>query len=242
MKLVILTAVWKRPKVFGYFKTFFERARKDFKGRLEVECVVVGSEGKASQGLCNSPGMYYIEYPNQPLYKKWNVGAVQAGELGADYVLCMGSDDIFCTDLLEEYYKLMAQGIDYICLQDCYFYDVRKKKGIYWAGYQGKRHRRESAGIGRCVSKSLATKMGWKFWEQGYDLVLDTGFDVKIARINHSMEKISCRAINALALDIKSPVNMTPFAEWPGAGPCDAKAMLYTYLPKKEADKIYNYD
>jgi len=241
MKLVIITAIWKRPKVFNYFKTFYNRIRTDFKNEMNVECVVVGSEGKVSERQCDRKGMYYVEFDNQPLCHKWNAVSMACKELDPDYILCMGSDDIFCNRLMTEYLTLMKQSIDYICISDSYFFDVRNKFAIYWAGYIEAYNKGVSAGIGRCISKRLADGWGWKFWETGFDLVVDEGMERKLKSIGHSKRMISCREKNSLALDIKSKENMTPLEQWPNSRKA-GKDILYNYLPKSEADKIYNYE
>ncbi len=242
MKLVILTAIWKRPEVFEYFKTFYKRVRKDMKDYLDIECVVVGSEGKASEALCIEDGMYYVECDNQPLCVKWSVGSMACEQLNPDYVLCMGSDDIFCTRLMDEYYKHIQQGYDYICLKDSYFFNVDDKKGVYWGGYTKSYNKGISAGVGRCISKRLATVWKWRFWDTGHDAVVDQGMEERLKMSPHTKKMVSCRELNMLCLDIKSKVNMTPLENWDNSAEADGKAILYEYLPKSEADKIYNHE
>ena len=112
MKISLVTGVWKRPEVFEMF------AKGVHNLNIELEVIVAGSEGETSRKMVDAHGFHYIEIANQPLAKKMNATTLKAMELGSDYVVCMGSDDIMSPELMQQFIECMNKGYDYIGITD----------------------------------------------------------------------------------------------------------------------------
>ncbi len=238
LKIAIVTAMWKRPEVFKMFAEGVKILQKHF-DNVDIICCVAGSEMKISKTLAEQYGFLYVEYQNRPLHIKLQRAVNVARKSGADYCLMVGSDDIITVNLLQRYISLAHRNVDYACLMDCYFYDTKSKKALYWGGYISERNKGKSAGIGRFISSRLLDKIGWQCWTPGFDAVLDTGFDKQLEKIDFTKCEINLKKENLFALDIKSSTNMTPFAKWENAEFIDSEEMLFNNLPEQLAEKIY---
>lgn len=217
MKIIALTAIWKRPEVFRLFARGISK--------LGIEVVIVGSEGEVSKKQAEIFGFHYLEYPNQPLSEKHNQGMLKCRELDADFVLCLGSDDIMHPDLFKEYEQSAQQGIDFTAVLDFYFYHLPSKRSIYWGGYRENWRKGHSCGAGRMLSAKLLDKWNWKPWEVKHSHILDNSIEDKLKATPHTSNIFSIKEKGLYAMDIKSEVNMTPFDAWDNSYGIDSKIL-----------------
>jgi len=240
IRVAIATGVWKRPEIFAMFAAGISSLQLHFNGRLEIICCVAGSEGYKSRQMVEAyNNFFYTEVPNHPLGQKMNAATALARKLSPDYCLMIGSDDIIGISLMEKYFELIQRGVDYAYLTDCYFFDTRTKRGLYWGGYVRNFNRGKGAGIGRLISKNVLDRINWICWPPGYDRILDTAFDKQIEKINCSKVEINLKRDKVFALDIKSSTNMTPFELWENSSFTDGHKILFENLPNHLAKLIY---
>lgn len=212
MKIAICTAVWQRPEIFELFAKGIHHLNDNTPHELLV--IVAGSEKERSKNMVEAHGFTYIEYPNQPLALKMNATTQYAGQSGCDYVLCLGSDDIIHPTLMAAYEPYMQKGIDYIGVLDWYFYDTRTGKASYWGGYREPRRKGHTCGAGRLISNRLMRQWNWAPWKREHSHMLDNSMQDNLAKTKHTDATFKLTDVKAYGLDIKSSVNMTPFAMW----------------------------
>jgi hypothetical protein len=240
MRIAIVTAVWRRPEIFAMFAMGVKALQEYFAPQVEIICCVAGSEGHASRTMVgNWANFYYTETPNAPLSAKMNSAAHLARKFSPNACVMVGSDDIIGVNLMAKYIEHAQRGIDYSYLTDCYFFDVRSKRGLYWAGYTKSFNKGKGAGIGRLISARALNAISWNCWPPGYDRVLDTAFDKQMDKIQCAKMDINLKRDKLFALDIKSSINMTPFDKWDNSFFIDGRQLLYDNLPKPLADCIY---
>lgn len=215
MKIAFVTAVWKRPDVFELFAKGIDNIVKTIPD-TEFKTFVAGSEGKTSEKMVKNKGFEYIEIPNQPLAAKHNSSVLEAKKWGPDYVICLGSDDILSPQTINKYLEILKEDpkVDFIGLSDFYFYDQPTNRASYWAGYLD--HRKgDVCGAGILLSSRLLKMWGWKPWTNPDSNVLDNSIHSKISRTVPCRKKIfSLKDYNLFSVDIKTSINMTPFALW----------------------------
>lgn len=244
MRIAIVTAVWKRPEIFKMFAAGVQRLQERF-NPVEIICCVAGSEEFTSRYMVEAyTDFFYVEAPNHPLGRKMNAALGLARKLSPDFCLMVGSDDIIGESLMETYLHHCARGVDYTYLLDCYFFDTVTKKGLYWGGYRANFNKGYPLGMGRMISARMLNLLNWVCWPDGYDKVLDTGFDKQVKALQGyrggiRMQGINLKDSNLFALDIKSSTNMTPFAPWDNTHLVDGKTMLFNNLPEQLAKTIY---
>lgn len=221
IRLCIVTGIWKRHDVFEIFANKTKQLKhKD----VEICVIVAGSEGSKSRRVVEKHGFKYIEIENQPLAHKMNCTTELAGVYKADFVLCVGSDDIITQPLFNIYVQEMKKGTDFVGTLDWYFYDMNKNKFAYWGGYRDSR-RGHTCGAGRMLSSKLMSIFNWKPWDLEHSHVLDNSMQKKLTKISHSSTIFSLRQEGVIGLDIKSETNMTPFELWDNT----------TYIPETKA-------
>lgn len=181
---------------------------------MQIVTVVAGSERELSKNLVEKHNFLYIEIPNQPLAEKVNAPLLIAKDLNVDYVLCLGSDDIIHPDLMLKYIELMKKGFDFIGILDFYFLEIESKKTSYWGGYRDFRRIGHTCGAGRILSKNLLNQWSWHIWENKQSNVLDNSMQDKLSTTKHTSCTFKLKDYDLYGLDIKSSVNMTPFALW----------------------------
>lgn len=215
LKFAIVTGVWKRPEVFEMFAESIHILKKTVT-TAEIICIVAGSEGSRSRKMVERHGFIYIETKNDPLANKMNQTTLKARDLRADYVLCVGSDDIISPELFNRYLKSAQSKVDFLGVTDFYFYDTTTKRGAYWGGYRDSR-KGHTAGAGRLLSARLMQEFNWSPWQVKDSRVLDDSMQRRLAEFSKKGFKISSfnmRSEKLFGLDIKSAVNMTPFELW----------------------------
>ena len=238
MKLVILTCVWKRPRLTEIVLSYYSRLREEMKDFLDLELVAVGSEGKRSKDICEACGFHYHEHENQPMSEKWQYGLKMTQELDPDAVIIMGSDDLITREILEFYVEKIKQGHLLVGIKDFYIYESNLRKLAYWRGY-GKlndAHRMdETIGLGRCLTRPLLDKIDFQIWgglnlNRNLDgamtnrlkeigifpvaeedaLIVDV--DGKLLHAGHIGYKLE--DTKGLAIDIKTKTNVTNFERY----------------------------
>lgn len=210
-RVAIVTACWKRPEVFEMFANATKKLNHP---DLEIIVIVAGSEGAKSKHMVEKHGFIYIEIENDPLASKMNITTILAGKLQCDYVLCVGSDDLITNELLCVYAEQINLQIDYVAVLDWYFYDTISKKMSYWGGYSDSRRIGHTCGAGRLISARLMNEWNWQPWQIKHSKILDNSMQDKLKTTPHTSFIFSLKQFNVYAFDIKSNVNMTPFALW----------------------------
>lgn len=213
IKLAIVTSVWQRPDIFEMFARGIKHLINNCT-QFDITVIVSGSEGEKSKSMVANHGFNYIEIPNTPLADKVNATTQACKDIGIDYVLCVGSDDVMSPGLLNEYAIYMRKGIDFIGVTDCYFYDTVTKKSLYWAGYREPYRIGNTVGPFRALSARLLSLWDWRPWDNKHSAMLDTSMQEKLKAHPHTSHAFNMRNIGMYALDIKSSTNMTPFRKW----------------------------
>lgn len=215
-RLVLLTSVWKRPKLTKIVLRTYQQLQQSLADRIELCLLAVGSENDASQALCEEYGFNYVEHPNSPLSYKWNAGVKAAETYNPDGLIIFGSDDLISSEMLRAYAEKLKKGLQFFGVRDMYFFDPITTRLGYWGGYEHtsmKDRSGEPIGCGRCFSRSVLERMDWNLWppQPKLNSLLD--------RLSLNYLKVSgfrpvtwrLAEIGASAVDIKIGTNITPF-------------------------------
>ena len=243
MTLVILTCVWKRPKLTEIVLSHYSKLKEEIKETINLELVAVGSEGEVSKNICESCGFHYYEHENQPMSKKWDYGLKMTQKYNPDAVIIMGSDDIITKEILDFYIGKIKQGFLLVGIKDFFIYESNLKKLAYWRGYGelNDAHRMdETIGLGRCLARPLLDKLNFSVWggleldrnldgamtnrlrkvgifpisEANAFLVDLNGQQYKVGHVGYKLEEMG-----GFAVDIKTKTNMTPFDRYVARDP-----------------------
>ncbi len=176
--------------------------RRLYKKNNLYKVICVGETPKEKEVVLQENGIW-VEYNNNPLGKKWNIGFKVAQIYEPDAVLFVGSSDWISSDWIEEAYKYIDDfGI--IGKHEFTMADITNGtvKTCHWLGYPNNTNRnRETIGIGRLVSKKLLDKIDFIPFDNDLNSSMDwsmyckcikNDFKVKIINNNSIFLSVSC--------------------------------------------------
>jgi hypothetical protein len=164
--------------------------------------ICVGDTNPEKEVVLQEKGIW-VEYNNNPLGKKWNMGFKVAQIYNPDAILFVGSSDWISSDWLDEAYKYIDDfGI--IGKNEFTMADITEGtlKMCHWLGYPNHTNRnKETIGIGRLVSKKLLDKINFLPFDNNLNSSMDwsmyckcikNDFKVKILNNSSIFLSVSC--------------------------------------------------
>ncbi|MGY0556053.1 glycosyltransferase family 2 protein [Vreelandella sp. 2A-K22] len=204
-KLLMLTCVWQRHDLTRMFYEYYKKMVSELKDEIELEILVVGSEGEVSKKMCEEYSFNYIERPNQPLSEKWQGGADYAKEFDFDALVIMGSDDFVSKEVFLLYKEMIDKNVLFFGFQDLYLYDVKSMGVGHWKGYGSASKGLaqpdrvgETIGLGRMLSRSLLEYLDFNLWK---------GFKVNKS-LDGLMKRRITRATGMLPISLKNDLKI----------------------------------
>lgn len=236
MKLIIVTAIWKRHPLTKIILEYYSQLAQD--GPHDITLLAVGSEGKASETLCNDAGWNYIKAPNEPLSQKFNAVFEEAKKYTPDAVMLTGSDDMAEYTIIDYYMKHYGPEENYLLgLKDIYFHCIENGKTIYFPGYGPPSPK--TIGAGRIFSRRILDQLKWRPW--GGEVLprgLDTACTKRMERLG--IGEVSMPMCNAKGIicDFKVRVNypresLTPFGRLEERSSMVASSILELAFPEQ---------
>lgn len=139
---------------------------------ISVTPILVGDSEIDAQ-TAKRVGCEYIQYPNQPLSSKWQVGIRRAGDLNKA-VLIIGSDTWLTPTWCEVGLCKMREGYHVVGRNDFYIMHLgRDGLEIIHRGYIGNRAK-QPAGIGRMISRKGMRELNWVLFRERKSRHCDT--------------------------------------------------------------------
>lgn len=217
MKLLVYTAVWKRPEIT---EICFMGIR-----RLNLPALAVISEVDMIP-LCEKYGIEWVMAENSPLGTKKNAGLARAREMDFDFLMEIGSDDLILNELIDQYQKFFVK-YDFFGVCDAAYINgetLECRREISGTPY----------GAGRVISRKALELVDFNLWPRA-----NRGLD------KYSLNNLYNKGIKywqippiayPLVIDIKSPVNLWKFSKTRGA-PYDIEE-IYSRLTNEEINAI----
>jgi glycosyltransferase involved in cell wall biosynthesis len=152
--------------IYGRTCVTAETVARLYRQTIPVEVILVGSLDEDRQ-LADLLNVHYIHSENAPLGAKTQRGVDRARELGADILMCCGSDDWVSYDWCEFFLQKFLEGYNFTATLNAYFikcmsgrsFEVRWRKA-----YEGTYREGEPIGPGRMISKELLDRVDWKLY------------------------------------------------------------------------------
>ena len=249
--IAILTTMWRRQVLTDFTFKWFNHVQKELlKKNIGLYLFAVGSEGEYSRSLASRHNYNYMERPNTPVSAKRNeaLEKIRDWQVEMDAVLFVDTDDLLPVDLIALYARFLSQGYPYIGMQDIYFFESSTKRMIHFYYPKGHSNYGVTLGLGRCVSRALLDKAGWKLWPDD----INRNMDIKMTRkLNPLLEdfskgerKVVCKDFNFVPLDIKTQTNIWSFDKYTSKlgshdFVSDPKKVLNKGYGKRTADLLY---
>ena len=170
----------------------------------KLSLVVVGSEGHQTASIAHKWGATYIESPNKPLGRKWNLGLAAAP---GEAVMLLGSDNFIDSRYLDLCALEMPYADSVGCL-DAYILDSKEKQLAYWPGYTNHRAG-QPVGPGRCLSRAALDSLSGAPYAPDLNRYLDSS---QTRRTQHLARHSQFRLSGGMLLDVKDTHSLTPMS------------------------------
>lgn len=193
--ILVLTAAHGRHDIF-----------QTFVNSVPYPLVIIGSDDENKH---TKRGEYYIT-ENKPLGKKWNTGLQHCKQYKFDYLVIVGSDDIFCPNLWKWYQTL---DVHYAGFTDFYLHDSGRVK--YFNGYTRNRIG-EPQGSGRALHRNVLDTLDWKLWDDDINIGLDWSMTERLNKLKLTTNFIKLIDNNFYAVSLKSKENLHSITEYEG--------------------------
>jgi hypothetical protein len=227
MKIGILTASHKRPKIDKCFCLMVDRLRGSYPDLFTPICVVSLEEDRK---VFEEHGFETFLYPNDPLGTKHNFLYSKAkGRF--THILYLGSDDIIDNNYVDE--LLRNADKDIVWGRGITFYSAQQQKARYWdAPYKW------VAGPAKLISSKILDEVDWiacnpicknDLEHRTWDILLP------FIKTKHSF---IVQNIGGLFMDIKSEVSMNPYQDFTNNGIEADLDNIYRKLSSKEVEYL----
>lgn len=215
MKLAVLTALWKRRDIAALMLSNLQSVRDELRADgIELSVLAVGSEGSTTARLVGEYGAEYVEYPNQPLGEKWNVGLLYCESLDPDAIVVIGSDNFPNAALFRIWAGYLRDGYEYVGFLDAFMFEVTSWRLLHWFGYPKTHYRHgEPVGSGRCFSAALLERLDWILWDSTKKTSLDWSTTQRLEKVAPRSKAIHM-ANGMFHLGIKTHENICKFEQF----------------------------
>lgn len=225
-KVLFFTCLWKRPEVTEICFIGLRRIMS----RMNADALAVISE-ESMKHLCDKYGIKWVFHKNQPLGLKKNFGLSNALKMDWDFIIELGSDDLFTDGAVEFYNNNFHRAyfgfntVAYINLLDlqCRKFSTNSVFGL------GRAIRRD------VVEKNAITARGVELWRSDLSRAMDKSSNYKIEVFGKTMYE-SIAVDEPLGIDMKSRVNIWAFN--PNIGDPYDIDLLLTNVGEEERDRI----
>lgn len=209
---MILLPVWKRIAITKACLRGIKRLQRDERFNIEVVLVYSDLRDKENLSCFFDETFHLVAHKNNPLGQKLNKGIERALELGFDYLMQLGSDDILSIHYLDAIYPYIDNEVKYFGPDRLYFYHLLTGKLKFYFAYG------PHFGAGRMIHRSLLE--GRREW---FDPEINQGLDNSLNRNiyqHHEMNNITMSQSigyqSVLVLDVKGENNIHAYDDVPG--------------------------
>ena len=223
-KLCIVTCNHKREQILKLYCEGIKRIQSQTD--IEIISIIVGDVNSITKDY----PCIHIPYKNNPLTEKFNIACLEAQKHNPDYVVVMGSDDIFNIELLD--YVNSRPDCDFINPRDVHLYSVSPphvNQIIYICS--------STIGCARFIRNDLMDKLEWRPWRIHKDKGIDQMLWRELTPRWVSPHLFIGAQVGAKVIDIKSTTNITGFDKWSKSVRLNPDDIL-TFLSDAEKDII----
>lgn len=204
IKILMLVPVWKRPEILRLFIYRMEANIPDYATVMPL--FILSPEDpylKVIEKFTADYNTFY--YSNEYLSDKVNAGMTYSMTFEWDYLLGMGSDNIYTMRLWDLYEDYFMTGEKYFAMDNFYVYDMINNRGAYMSKYVDDKDL-GGIGAGRVTHRSLLEDDP-AIYKPHVNCGCDGFSAVNLARKGHIQKIVETDELPVL-LDIKTRTNI----------------------------------
>lgn len=221
----IVSISYKRPQILEIFCASVQRLRTELD--MFIPCVIVGDAEHYE--ICSKYKIHFIPMANHPATRKWNAGMdYLINNMGLNYAIISGSDDLMSTTLVKNLMLEMAKGTDLIGIKTVYFYSADGKH----RGQMKKLESTQILGVARTLSARLVKETG-VVWKEDKSWGMDAICSRSIGRYVKSIA-----FVDGIVVDVKSCESLNRWSMWSGRLPNSADPNLFYNIIGEEEKQL----
>jgi len=224
----IIAPNYGRQKILALWGASIQRLRNEL-GIDIPACVISGQE---DSGICEKYILNHIIAPNTPVTNKFNLGTEWIRDMGLDYMIISGSDDIFSTGTIKQLIVCMEAEVDLIGIDNIYFYAA---DGIH-RGSMCRLRGKRILGPAKTISAKVLKKIKWKPWTKDKNWGMDALVTQAIQP--HVGECVLLR--DSFVCDVKTRENLNKATMWMKKLPKINPQAFYNILSEEEKQILFS--
>jgi len=216
-----------RPQVFELWCAQIRRLRYDLQVYIPVVCV----SGEEDKPLCEEYHINHFTRPNRSVSDKWNPAFEYLRDIGMDYAMILGSDDIISTGLMRNLVNEMERGTHVIGIDTIYFYCADKHTMHH--GQMARLTTKQILGVAKCIHKDALDPIGWKVATMSRNWGIDAIISKTIAPYVHTK-----KVVEGVCVDVKTRENINKWTAFGKTRPSADPKIFYDILSEKEKELL----
>lgn len=222
IKIIQLIPVWRRPHILNLFLKHLRRNPPDY---ADVMPVFITSpedpDAEAIAWLLRREKVF--QYKNQPLGEKMNAGINFIRSLKWDYLMNIGSDNIYTALLWELYREPFGRGAVFFGINDFHCMNYHTGEIALIRGYNtGPDDQPAPIGAGRMIARSILP--GDDIYRKEWMWGMDGCSMYRLWQDGHKAEVIETNG-RPVMLNVMTLTNLTQWVELQGLIPCNRLKM-----------------
>lgn len=216
MRIVIATALWKRPKLTKKFLEYYSKLKVE---DIELKLVVAITE-EYLKVECFKLNIPFVVVSNKYVSKKFQSAITLAKEHSPDYVVVVGSDDFISPSFFSKisYFCSFNEAIGF---KDLCFYDTKKRDLYlielslvrYLEGFDSHsitylKNEISTLGAFRVYGKGLLASIDWILTEELVTGGVDNTIDNRLKKLKKRIKSFSLSQFEVFGVDIKYKDNI----------------------------------
>ena len=234
----MLVPLWKRPEIV---KLFIERMRLTMPDNFElIPYFVISEEDPFYKVLIKLTRGYKIFlYKNDPLGEKKNAALLHAMQWDWDYIMDMGSDNLWISYLWYLYDEYL-DVYEYFGIKNLHFIDIIQNRACYLEGYHLDVNDNITAlGVGRCVHRDIINDIK-EPWRNNWNHGMDGCSHHKITQAGYNCTVIDNGEVPTI-LDVKTATNLNLYIDIVNGAIEIKPRLIYEWFGLNQFN-IYNSD
>lgn len=222
MNFGIATINSGRKRVFELWCASIRRLRQDTQIYIPAVC----TSGEEDKPICDEYHIAHFTQENKPVSLKWNTSFKYLRDIGCEYALVLGSDDLISTDLLRALMKEMDKGTSVIGINTVYFYAT---EGMH-KGQLAKFKSGQILGVAKAIHKSALDPIGWHICPVAKNFGIDHGIMDKAIQ-----PYVTTKAfVEGVCVDVKTKDNINKWTAFGKTRPIVDSKLFYDILSEEE--------
>lgn len=208
MRILILIPLWRRPEIVRIFLHHLKSTLPDF----EIMPLFILSPEDPDREILEYQirGFERCYCENVPLGRKMNYGLSQALNYEFDYLMNIGSDNVYTFRLWELYESYFIERCPFFGINDIYYYSIPDNEALFIKSYaQGADDSPMPIGAGRCLRRDLVTG---DLYRDEWNWGMDGASAWTLQQRGHLPTVIPTNG-EPVMLDIKTATNLTQWVE-----------------------------